>query len=133
MCNFSIFLTLQKAMYASPGLNLLFVGVISMTISGSVSPWHLCIVTAQASVNGKWLLVAWYDVFLCIGNVACVWYIGTAFWFVLLWTLVCIASCPTCLLSNDTNMALIFLVFHQLLHLLLYPLHHLLTHQLHQY
>ena len=84
MCNLSIVLTLLKATYASPGLNLPSAGVISMTVSGSVSPWHLCTVTAQASVNGNWLLVAWHDAFLCMGNVACVWYIGTAFWFVIL-------------------------------------------------
>ena len=34
---FSSVLTLLKATYASPGLNLPFAGVISMTISGSVS------------------------------------------------------------------------------------------------
>ena len=56
-------MTLLKATYASPGLNLPFAYVRSMTISDSVSPWHLCIVTAQASVNGNWVLVAWNDVF----------------------------------------------------------------------
>ena len=58
MCNVWSVLTLLKATYASPGLNLPFAGVISITISGNVSPWHLCIVTAQTSVNGNCVLVA---------------------------------------------------------------------------
>ena len=51
-------LTLLKATYASLGLNLSFAGVISIRTSDSVSPWHLCIVTVQANVNGNWVLVA---------------------------------------------------------------------------
>ena len=133
MCNFLSVLTLLKATYASPGLNLPFAGVISMTISGSVSPWHLCIVTAQASVNGNWLLVAWHDVF-CGWEMLPVFYILVQHFGFYFFKHLCVLL----LVQHVYYQRLLiwrssFLFFHQLLHLLLYPLHHLLIHHLHQY
>ena len=105
---FSSVLTLLKATYASPGLNLPFAGVISMTISGSVNPWHLCIVTAQASVNGNWLLVAWYDVFLCMRMLPVFYILVQHFCFYFCKHLCVLLLVQTCLLPKATNMQIIF-------------------------
>ena len=130
MCSFWGVLTPLKARYASPGLNLPFAGVISITISDSVSPWHLCIVTAQASVNGNCVLSCLKWCFLLsIVNVACV----MMYWNnILMYSI--IYTCVPCFLSNMLHYQKL-LILHssfplsgQLSHLLLYPLHHLLTH-----
>ena len=133
MCNFSSVLTLLKATYASPGLNLPFAGVISMTISGSVSHWHLCIVTAQTNLMETDFLLLDMMLF-CVWEmlpVFCILVQHFGFYF-------CKHLCVLLLVQHAYYQRLLiwwssFWFSHQLLHLLLYPLHYLLIQHLHQY
>ena len=92
---FQVFSLYWRLHMTSPGLNLPFAGVVSITISDSVSPWHLCVVTAQPSVNGNWVLVAWNDVFF-INRKCC---LCSMYWnSILMYTV--INTCIPCFLSN---------------------------------
>ena len=72
--------------------------------------WHLCIVTAQHSVNGNCVLIAWSDSPLT-GKETCICTIGTAFLFTCLYVLFFCASCPIVSWSKITNTATIWPVF----------------------
>ena len=79
---------------------------MSTTISGRVSPWHLCIVIAQAKTCGNCVHEAWNEVILFTGNIACVLHIGTALLLICLHRVLDFASCLTSVLSNCTKITL---------------------------
>ena len=58
ICSPCIDFTWLNATYAWPLLNL-FAPFMSTTTFSSVSPWHLCIVTAHARVKGNCVLLIW--------------------------------------------------------------------------
>ena len=78
---------------------------MSTTISGKVSPWHLCIVITQAKTSGNCVPEAWNEVLPFTGNIACVLNIDTALLLKCLYRLLDFASYPTSALSNSTKIA----------------------------